>query len=156
MVLEQTLESPLDCKESQLVHPKGDQSWVFIEMTDAEGEILILWPPHAKSWLIGKDPDAGKDWRWVKGTTEDEMVGWITNSMDVSLSVLRELVMDREAWCAAVHVVTKSWTEQLNWTELMQSCAVPSPTPHQHFLSLHIQTFATYSGDVLSDPQFAL
>ena len=77
VVLEKTLESPLDCKEIQLVHPKGDQSWVFIGGTDAEAETPILWPPHAKSWLIGKDPDAGKDWgQEEKGTTEDEMAGW--------------------------------------------------------------------------------
>ena len=77
VVLEKTLESPLDCKEIQPVHPKGDQSWVFIGRTDVEAETPILWSPHAKSWLIGKDPDAGKDWRWEqKGTTEDEMVGW--------------------------------------------------------------------------------
>ena len=76
-VLEKTLESPLDCKEIQPVHPKGDQSWVLIGRTDAEAETPILWPPHAKCWLIGKDLDAGKDWRWEeKGTTEDEMVGW--------------------------------------------------------------------------------
>ena len=77
MVLEKTLESSLDCKEIQPVHPKGDQSWVFIGRTDAEAETLILWPPHAESWLIWKDPDAGKDWgQEEKGTTEDEMVGW--------------------------------------------------------------------------------
>ena len=77
VVLEKTLESPLDCKEIQPVHPKGDQSWVFIGRTDVEAETPILWPPDVKSWLIGKDPDAGKDWRWEeKGTTEDEMVGW--------------------------------------------------------------------------------
>ena len=76
VVLEKTLESPLDCKEIQPVHPKGDQSWVFIERTDAKAETLILWPPHAKSWLNAKDPDAGKDWGQEKGTTEDEMVGW--------------------------------------------------------------------------------
>ena len=77
VVLEKTLESPLDCKEIQPVHPKGDQSWVFIGRTDAEAETPVLWPPCAKSWLIGKDPDAGKDWRQEeKGTTEDEMVGW--------------------------------------------------------------------------------
>ena len=77
MVLEKTLESPLDCKEIQTVHPKGDQSWVFIGRTDVEAEILVLWPPHVKSWLIGKDPDAGNDWRWEeKGMTEDEMAGW--------------------------------------------------------------------------------
>ena len=77
MVLEKTLESPLDCKEIQPVHAKGDQSWVFIERTDAEAKTPILWPPDAKNWLIGKDPDAGKDRRQEeKGTTEDEMVGW--------------------------------------------------------------------------------
>ena len=76
MVLEKTLESPLDCKEIQPVHPKGDQSWVFMGRTD-EAETLILWSPHAKSSLIGKDPDAGKDWgQEEKGTTEDEMAGW--------------------------------------------------------------------------------
>ena len=77
MVLEKTLESPLDCKEIEPVHPKGAQSWVFIGRTDAEAETPILWPPHAKSWLIGKDPDAGRDWgQEEKGTTEDEMAGW--------------------------------------------------------------------------------
>ena len=77
MVLEKTLESPLDCKEIQPVHPKGDQSWVFIGRTDPEAETPILWPPDAKSWLIWKDPDAGKDWgQGEKGMTEDEMVGW--------------------------------------------------------------------------------
>ena len=77
VVLEKTLESPLDCREIQLVHPKGDQIWVFIGGTDAEAETPVLWPPHAKSWLIGKDPDAGKDWgQGEKGTTEDEMAGW--------------------------------------------------------------------------------
>ena len=74
VVLEKTLESPLDCKEIQPVHPKGDQSWVFIGRTDAEAETPILWPPYAKSWLIGKDPDAGRDWgQEEKGKTEDEM-----------------------------------------------------------------------------------
>ena len=77
MVLEKTLESPLDCKEIQPVHPKGDQSWVFIGRTDTEAETPILWPPHAKSWLIGKNPDAGRDWgQEEKGMTEDEMAGW--------------------------------------------------------------------------------
>ena len=77
VVLEKTLESPLDCKEIQLVHPKGNQSWIFIGRTDAEAETPILWPPYAKSGLIWKDPDAGKDWRQEgKGTTEDEMVRW--------------------------------------------------------------------------------
>ena len=77
IVLEKTVESPLDCKEIQPVHPKGDQSWVFIVRTDAEAETPILWPPHAKSWLIGKDPDAGRGWgQEEKGMTEDEMAGW--------------------------------------------------------------------------------
>ena len=77
VVLEKTLESPLDCKEIQPVYSKGNQSWVFIGRTDAKAETLILWLPHAKSWLIGKDSDAGRDWRKEeKGTAEDEMVGW--------------------------------------------------------------------------------
>ena len=76
VVLEKTLETPLDCKEIQPVHPKGDQSWVFIGRIDVEAETPILWPLDVKSWLTGKDPDAGKDWRQEKGTTEDEMVGW--------------------------------------------------------------------------------
>ena len=76
VVLEKTLESPLDCKEIQLVHPKGNQSWIFIGRTDAEAETPILWPPDAKSWFIGKDPDAGKNWGKEKGMTEDEVDGW--------------------------------------------------------------------------------
>ena len=75
VVLKKTLESPLDCKEFQPVHPKGNQSWIFIGRTDAEAEASILWPPDGKNWLIGKDPDARKDWRQEKGMTEDEMVG---------------------------------------------------------------------------------
>ena len=113
------LESPLDCKEMQLVYPKGDQSWVFIGRTDVEAETPVLWPPNAKSWLIGKDPDAGKYWRHEeKGKTEGEMVGWYHRLSGHGFGWIRELVMDREAWRAVVHGVAKSRTQLSNWTEL--------------------------------------
>ena len=107
MVLEKTLESPLDCKGIQPVHPKGDQSWMIIGRIDAEAEIPILWPPDAKNWLIRKDPDAGKDWRQEeKGTREDEMVGWGHWLNGHEFEQALEVVMDREAWHAAVQGVS--------------------------------------------------
>ena len=117
VVLEKTLESPLDCREIQPPHPKGDQSWVFIGSTDAEAETPILWPPIAKKWLIWKDPDAGKELRREeKGTTEDEMVGWHHRCNR------QELVVDGQeglACCGPWGGKELDTTEWLNWTELI-------------------------------------
>ena len=120
VVLEKILESPLDSKEIQPVHPKGNQSWVSIGRTDAEAETPVLWPPHVKSWLVGKDPDAGRYWgQEEKGTTEDEMAGW-HNRLDGHEFESAPRVGDRQGGL----VCCDSWsckdsvtTERLNWTE---------------------------------------
>ena len=137
MVLEKTLESPLDCKETQSVHPKGNQSWIFIGRTDAETEALILWPPDAKNWLTEKDPDTGKDWRQEeKGMTEDKMVGWHHRLKGHEFEqTLGD--SDKEAWSAAVHGIAKSQTQLSNWTRtrFLPSFEIKPMTPRDfnHF-----------------------
>ena len=121
VVLEKTLESPVDCEEIQPVHPEGDQSWVFIGRTDVETETPILWPPDAKSWLIWKDPDAGKDWgQEEKGMTEDEMVGW-HHRLNGDRFGWTLGVDDRQGglvYCSLWSCKESDTTERLNWTEL--------------------------------------
>ena len=120
VVLDKTLESPLDYKEIQPVNAKGNQSWIFIGRTDAEAETPILWPTDLNNLLIRKYPITGKNWRQEeKRMTEDEMIGWHRQLDDMNLSKIQEFVKDREALHAAVHGVAKSQTRLSDWTELM-------------------------------------
>ena len=125
VVLEKTLESPLDCKEIQPIHPKGDQSWVFIGRTDAEVETPVLWPPHVKSWLIGKDSDAGREWgQEEEGTTEDEMARW-HHRLDAHEFGWTLGVGDGQgglACCNSWGHKESDMAERLNWTEWTDSC----------------------------------
>ena len=124
VVLEKALQSPLDCKEIQPVHPKGDQSWVFIGRTDAEAETPILWPPHAKSWLIGKDSDAGRDWgQEENGMTEDEMAGWHhwLNGREFEWTPGVGDGQGGLACCDSCGLKESDTTEWLNWTDALDT-----------------------------------
>ena len=141
MVLEKTLERPFESKEIQPVHPKGNQSWIFIGRTNAEAEIPILCPPDGKNWFIGKDPDAGKDWKQEeKGMTEDEMIGWCHQLSGVwaSLGVVKGqggLVCCSPWGCKQLNM-----TEWLNWTEL--DCSLPGSFVHMIFQARILEWFA--------------
>ena len=151
-MLEKTLESPLDCKEIQPVYPKGVQSWVFIGKTDVEAETPIIWPPHAKSWFIEKDPDAGKDWgQEEKGMTEDEMVGWHHRLNGHGFGWTPGVGDWQEGlacWGSWGHRVGHHWVTELNWTELLflrspaEYCLHP---PHPSHLPKHPSSIRTLS-----------
>ena len=135
VVLEKTLESPLDCKEIQLVHPKGDQSWLFIGRTDVEAETAILWPPDTESWLIWKDPDAGKDWgQEEKGTTEDEMVGWHHGLSGRGFGWTPGVGV---LWFMGLQRVGHDWVTELKWKQII---LLPDA-------SIKIVSYISYSND---------
>ena len=139
VVLEKTLESPLDCKEIQPVHPNGDKCWVFIGRTDAEAETPVLWPPHVKSWLIGKDPDAGSNWgQDEKGTPEDEMTGWHhwLNGHEFGWTLGVGDGQGGLACCDSWGHKESDMTETLHWTEWIEISKF-TPHPHTLFIFLH-------------------
>ena len=151
VVLEKTLESPLNCKEIQPVHPKRDQSWVFLGRTDAEAETPILWPPDVKSWLIGKDPDAGKDWgQEEKGATEYEVVGWHHRPDEHEFGWTLG-VGDGQgglAGCSSWGRKELDTTERLNWAELIQSKASIGSEAEVDFFFLEFPCFFCDPADV--------
>ena len=134
VVLEKTLESPLDCKEIQPVHSKGDQSWVFIGRTDAKAETPIIWPPHAKSWLIGKDPDAGRDWGQEEKGDDGGWDGWMASpTWQTGVWVnSRSWLWTRKPgvlWFMGSQRVGHDWATELNWILLEISCSSRYPKP---------------------------
>ena len=136
MVLEKTLVHPLNSKGIRPVYPIGNQPWILIGRTGAEVEAPLLWPPDGKNWLIGKDPDAGQDWRQEeKGLQKLRWLNGIINTMGMSLSTLQELVMDRETWRTAVHGVAKSWTRLSDWTVL----SIGDKDRNVRFLNLNLE-----------------
>ena len=154
VVLEKTLESPLDFKEIKPVNPKGSQSWIFIGGTDAEAETPILWPPDAKNWLMGKDPDAGKDWgQEKKGMTEEEMVGW-HHQLDGHEFEQAPGVGDGQGslvCCSPRGHKELATTEQMNWTEASYGCLARFLSLRSHCpLLLYVQCFKTIVWNILS------